>query len=192
MMNRGEYYNRLVADWARQNIKGRVAVRPLFSSRAGMIFAHALLFCVPGFLFGLGVLAFALGARDRATVGGPIFFACLALIPCGVIALTSAYVRRGFAKSLDAEGVNGNLGLKFPWGKLYYVDHVTKHIRVGGVTRRIKDNQLELVFEGGKVVIPPLIRDRLMVWALVNSIPAEVRDDGVPRARRAPQAPGES
>jgi hypothetical protein len=33
-----------------------------------------------------------------------------------------------------------------------------------------------LIFEGGKVVIPPLIHDRAAVWDLVNALPAEVRD----------------
>ena len=47
--------------------------------------------------------------------------------------------------------------------------------------RRIKDNQLELVFEGGRLVVPPMIHARAEIWALVNSMPAEVRDDGVRR-----------
>ena len=111
------------------------------------------------------------------------------MIPCSLIALVGAYVRRGFAKTLDAEGVSGSFGQRFPWGKLYYVDHVTKVVIRGGVRRRIKDNQLELVFEGGKLVIPPMIHGRGEVWALVNAMPAEVRDDGVPRAGRDP-APG--
>lgn len=151
---------------------------------AGRIFAYALLFCVPGAFFAFGLLMFALGARDRHTVVAPFVFGFLTLIPCGIIALVGAYVRRGFARSLDAEGVSGSLGQRFLWGKLYYVDHVTKIVRAGGVTRRIKDNQLELVFEGGKVIIPPLIHDRAAVWELVNSMPAEVRDDGV---RRQPE-----
>lgn len=71
-MSSGEYYNRPVADWARQNIRGRVELRRLFSSRAGVIFTYTLLFCLPGVFFLLGVLAFALGARDRATVVGPL------------------------------------------------------------------------------------------------------------------------
>ena len=66
------------------------------------------------------------------------------------------------------------------------MDHVTKHYRAGGVMRRVKDNQLELVFEGGKVIVPPLIRDRGRVWELINGMPAEVRDDGVPRAGNVP------
>ena len=184
-MSSGGFYNRPVADWARQNISGRVEVRPLFSSRVGRIFVFALLFCVPGAFFALGLVALALGVRDRSVVGGSFFFGLLMLIPCGVIALLGAYVRRGFAKSLDAEGVNAALGQKFPWGKLYYVDHVTKHVRAGGVSRRIKDNQLELVFEGGKAVIPPLIHGRAAVWGLVNGMPVGVRDDGVPRVDHA-------
>jgi len=187
-MSPGEYYNRPVAEWARQNIRGRVEVRRLFSSMLGVIFTYTLLFCVPGAFFLLGVLAFALGARDRATVVGPMVFAFIMLIPCGGIALLGAYVRRGLAKSLDAEGVNGAMGRKFPWGKLYYVDHVTKHYRAGRVSGRVKDNQLELVFEGGKVIIPPLIHDRAKMWELINSMPADVRDDGVSRAARAAAA----
>jgi|ERR671926_1353404 hypothetical protein len=185
-MSSGGFYNRPVADWARRNIEGRVAVRPLFGSRAGRIFAHALLFGVPGAFFALGLALLALGAKAKDGVGALFFFGFLMLIPCGVIALAAAYVRRGFAKSLDAEGVSGSFGQRFLWGKLYYVDHVTKHYRAGRVSRRVRDNQLELVFEGGKVIIPPLIHDREAVWALVNRLPAEVRDDGVPRTGRAP------
>ena len=187
-MNPGRYYNLPVADWARQNIRRRVEVRPLFSSRAGSIFAHALLFSVPGAFIALGLLLFALGARAKDGVAALLFFGFLMLIPCGVIALVGAYVRRGFARSLDAEGARGAFGQNFHWGELYYVDHVTKHFRAGGVSRRIKDNQLELVFEGGRLIIPPMIHGRAEVWALVNSMPAEVRDDGVPRAGRVPAA----
>ena len=190
-MSSGGYDNRAVADWARQNIRGRVEVRPLFSSRLGRIFVYALLFSVPGAFIALGLILFALGARAKDGVGALLFFGFLMLLPCGVIALLAAYVRRGFVKSLDAEGARGAFGQRFPWGKLYHVDHVTKHFRTGGVSRRIKDNQLELVFEGGKLVIPPMIHGRAEVWALVNRMPVEVRDDGVPRAGRSP-APGEA
>jgi hypothetical protein len=182
-MNQAEYYNRPVADWAERNIRGRVEVRPLFGSRAGQIFVYALLFCVPGAFFALGLLLLALGAKGKDGVGACFFFGFLTLIPCGLIALLGVYVRRGFAKSLDAEGVSGSFGQRFLWAKLYYVDHVTKIVRAGGATRRVKDNQLELVFEGGKLIVPPLIRDREAVWELINGLPAEVRDDGVPRAK---------
>ena len=189
-MNSGGYYNRPAVDWARQNLKERVEIKLLFSSRAGQIFVYSLLFCVPGFFFAIGILGIVLGAKDRASLYGPFVFAVLTAIPCGVIALLGAYVRRGFAKSLDAEGVNAPMGRKFPWGKLYYVDHVTKHFRAGGVSRRVKDNQLELVFEGDKVIIPPMIRHRAAVWSLMNRMPVEIRDDGVPRAGRVPVTGG--
>ena len=185
-MNSGGYYNRSAVDWARQNLRGRVEIKLLFSSRAGQIFVYSLLFCVPGFFLAIGILSFVLGAKEPSTLYGPFVFAVLTAIPCGVIALLGAYVRRGFAKSLDAEGVNTPMGRKFPWGKLYYVDHVTKHSRAGGVSLQVKDNQLELVFEGGKVIIPPMIRDRAAVWNLINSIPVEIRDDGIPRTSRVP------
>jgi hypothetical protein len=94
-------------------------------------------------------------------------------------------MRRGFAKSLDAEGVRGTRGQRFAWEKLYYVDHVSQHFRGGRVSRRVKDNQLDLVFEGGKLIIPPMIHDRGRVWELINSMPAQVRDDGVPRETQA-------
>ncbi len=190
-MSSGGYYNGPVADWARRNIRGRVEVTPRFSSRLGRIFVYALLFSAPGAFIALGLILFALGARAKDGVAALLVFGFLMLIPCGMIALVAAYVRRGFAKSLDAEGVRGAFGQRFPWGKLYYVDHVTKHITASGGSRRIKDNQLELVFEGGKLVIPPMIHGRAEVWALVNSMPAEVRDDGVPRraVRQRPQGP---
>ncbi len=186
-MSAGEYYNRPAADWARQNITGRVELKLLFSSRAGQIFIYALLFSVPGFFLLLGLVMFALGARDPSTIYGSFFFAFLISIPCGVIALVGAYVRRGFAKSLDAEGVSGSFGQRFLWGKLYYVDHVTKYYRAGRVSRKVKDNQLELVFEGGKLIIPPMIHGRAEIWQLINAMPVEVRDDGAPRA--APRNP---
>jgi hypothetical protein len=191
-MNSGEYYNLPAADWARQNIRGRVEIRPLFSSRAGVILTYSLIFCVPAAFFVLGLVAFALGVRDRYVVGGSFFFGFLILIPCGLIALLGAYVRRGFAKSLDADGVSGSFGQRFPWGKLYYVDHVTKHFMAGRVRRKIKDNQLELVFEGGKLVIPHLIHGRAEIWELINRMPAEVRDDGVARVGQGQSADAEA
>ena len=180
-MNSGGYYNGAAVEWARRSLAAPVKIKLLFSSRAGQIFVYALLFSIPGAFLALGLVMFALGARDRASVLGPLFFALLISIPCALIVVLGAYVRRGFAKTLDAEGASGSFGQRFPWGKLYYVDHVTKYTRVGRVSRKVKDNQLELVFEGGKLIVPPLIHDRGRVWELINSMPAQVRDDGVVR-----------
>lgn len=181
-MNLDGYHNSSITSWASQNIRGQVKLRLMFNSRLGTIFVYLLLFSVPAAFFALGIFFLVLGSKDRSVTFGPIVFGFLTAIPAGIIAMLGAYVRRGFATSLDTEGVNGRMGQKFPWAKLRYVDHVTKHVRAGGVSRKVKDNQLELVFEGGKVIIPPLIHDRQAVWNLINSIPVEVRDDGVTRA----------
>lgn len=191
-MHSNQYYNQPAADWARQNISRPVAVKPFLSSRAGIILIYTLIFCVPAAFFALALVAFVLGVRDPYVVKAPIFIGLLMLIPCGAIAVLGAYVRRGFVRSLDADGVSGSFGQRYPWGKLYYVDHVTKHLRAGWVSRRVKDNQLELVFEGGKLIIPPLIRGRAEIWEMINRMPAEVRDDGVPRVGRAESANAEA
>jgi hypothetical protein len=180
-MQPGQYHNQPVVDWARQNIPGRLEIKPLFSSLVVKLLIYLLLFCVPAAFFAIALVAILLGVKDRTIVFGASFFGFILLIPCGIITLLGAYVRRGFAKSLDPEGVNGSLGRKFPWAKLSCVDHVTKRVRAGRVSHTVKDNQLELVFEGGKLIIPPLIHERAKIWELINGIPAEVRDDGVPR-----------
>ena len=180
-MNSGGYYNGPAADWARRNIKTPVEIRTRFSSAAGKVFTYSLIFCVPAAFFALGLYGILAGVKDRNAVYAAFFFGFLLMIPFGFIALLGVYVRRGLAKSLDSEGVNAPLGRKFYWGKLYYVDHVTKYFRAGGVSRRVRDNQLELVFENGKVTIPPLIHDRGKIWDLINAVPSQVRDDGVPR-----------
>ena len=71
-MNSGGYYNRPVADWARQNIRGHVEVRPLSGSKVSRILTNTLLFCVPGAFFALGLVTLALGAKDPPTA--PIAF----------------------------------------------------------------------------------------------------------------------
>lgn len=176
------YDNGPAADWARRHIRDRVEIRPLFGSRVGRIAIYLLLFSPSAGFFVLGLVGMALGGGESSSSYAAFVFAFLLLFPCGVIALVGAYVRRSVARSLDAEGVNMPFGPKLEWRKLYYVDHVTRRYRAGGASRKINDNQIELVFEGGKAVIPPLIHDRAAIWTLVNAVPAEVRDDGVARS----------
>jgi hypothetical protein len=184
-MNSGEFYNEPVVTWARRNIENRVEIKPLFSSRAGMIFTYLLVFIVPLAFIVTGIVAKLIGVRDQNAATGAFACGFVLLIPFGLIALLGVLTRAGFARSLDADGVNASRGRKFYWGKLYYVDHVSKFFRAGRVSQRVKDNQLELVFENGKVIIPPLIHDRVKVWDLINSMPAQVRDDGVPRENQS-------
>jgi len=113
-----------------------------------------------------------------------ILLGVVLLVPAGVIVLLGARTRQTLVESLDADGVSITGGRRFLWDNLQYVDHVSKTTRDGGVTRKIEDNQLELVFANGKAIIPPLIDDRERIWALINTMPAQVRDDGQVRAGR--------
>ena len=183
-MNQESIHNTPVADWAQRHIRERVELRVRFGSRRGRIFAYALLSFAPGSFIALGLLLFAVGAGSDSGAGSLLFFGLLMAIPCTLMAVVAARVRANFVTSLDGEGVRGSFGQRFPWSDLRSVDHVSKVVRLGGVRRRIPDNQIELVFEGGRLVIPPMIREREAVWALVDRLPAQVMDDGVPRDGR--------
>lgn len=185
-----EFYNQPVVDWALRNLRQPVEIKVRFGSRWGRTFGYLLLFIAPlaFILLGFAVLiisAFATGgsSADYKTAARLFVWGGILFIPTGGMALVLSRFMRGtrtmFPKSLDARGVTASSGQKFLWEKLYYVDHVSKWIsRRDLPSKKIKDNQLELVFENGKVIIPPLIQYREQIWNLVNSIPAQVRDDG--------------
>jgi hypothetical protein len=179
-MNSGGFYNEPVVSWARLNLQTPVEIKLRFSSGGGKILIYLLLFILPLAFFAVGVVAKLMGVRDQNAANGAFVCGLVLLIPFGLIVLLAELTRGGFAKSLDAEGVNASRGRKLYWGKLYYVDHVSKHTR----WRTVKDNQLEMVFENGKVIIPPLIQERERIWGLVNTMPVQVRDDGVPRVNQ--------
>jgi len=184
-MHQEHFYNGAAVEWARQKLKLPVEITPRFSSRAGRIFAYLLLFMAPLAFFIVGIFLKITGSvANQSTHPDTAALVCgfVLLIPFGLIALLGELTRAGFATSLDMEGVNMSRGRKFNWGQLRYVDHVSKYFRYGTFSRRVRDNQLELIFESGKVIIPPLIHNREEIWALVNTMPVEVRDDGVPRA----------
>lgn len=181
-----QFYNQPVVDWARQNLAQPVEIEVLFSSRWGKIFVYLLLFLAPLVFILLGIVMTILRTHQEDKSG----FSALAcgfvmLIPTGVIVILGALTRGKFAKTLAADGVKSSMGRKLLWENLYYVDHVSKHSRAGGVSRVTKDNQLELVFADGKAIIPPLIKNRQQIWNLINSMPAEVRDDGKGRKSAA-------
>ena len=144
-MNSNEFYNASVVEWARRNLQNRVEIKVLFSSKAGMIFTYLLVFFLPLAFVVTGVVTTLIGVRDPLT--SLRLFSCgiVLLIPSGIIALLGKITRANFPKSLDANGVNTSMGRKLYWGKLFYVDHVSKHYK-STVT---KDNQLELIFENG-------------------------------------------
>ena len=142
---------------------------------------YLLLVSVPLLLVAAMAFLKISGSAKSVTWWGIFLFGFVLLIPAGVIVQLGKRTRQTLVESLDTDGVSSARGQRFLWDNLRYVDHVSKITRIGGVTRKIEDNQLELVFSDGEAIIPPLIEDRERLWALINSMPVEVRDDGAVR-----------
>jgi hypothetical protein len=182
-----ESHNQAVVNWAKQNVPQPVEIR-LLGGKGARALMYVLLFSVPFLIVSCQSFVKLSGFAKDVSWWGIFLLGFVLLIPAGIIVLLGARTRQTLVKSLDADGVISSLGRRFRWENLSHVDHVSKTTREGGVTRKIEDNQLELVFSNGKVIIPPLIHDRERVWALINSMPVEVRDDG--HVRAAPPPPG--
>jgi hypothetical protein len=187
-----QFMNQPVVNWAKQNLPQLIEIKQRFASRATRILVYALLFSIP-VLIVAGMVFLKLSGGTEAKWWGVFLCGGVLMIPPAVIILLGALTRQKLVKSLDADGVKSSMGRRFLWKNLYYVDHVSKHSRVGGVRRVVKDNQLELVFADGKAIIPPLIENREQIWNLINSMPAQNKDDGVVReakpAVNSPAAP---
>jgi hypothetical protein len=180
-----KFYNQPAVDWAQRNLAQPVQIKQILSSRRGRIFIYLLAFSVPLVFISLGIVLKFIGGGDPMNSTRALACGFVLLIPSGIIVVLGLFMQTKFAKSLDARGVNAGTGRRFLWENLYYVDHVSKITRTGGVTRKIEDNQLELIFENGKVIIPPLIQDREKIWNLIDTMPVQVRDDGAIRANQA-------
>lgn len=172
-----QFYNQPVVNWAKQNLQQPLEIRVKFSSPLGKIFMYLLVFFVPLLFVVLGLVTLILSGSFKEASRS---FACagVLMIPCLAILFAGILTRQKFVKSLDASGVKASMGRRFLWENLYYIDHVSKTTRVGNVSRKTEDNQLELVFADGKAIIPPLIDDRERIWNFINSIPAQVKFDG--------------
>ena len=178
-----ESCNQPVVDWAKQNFPQPVEIR-LSSGQAARTLMYLLLFSIPFLIVSCQSFLKLSGFAKGVSWWGIFLLGFVLLIPAGVIVLMGARTRQTLVKSLDADSVSTSRGRRFLWENLHYVDHVSRTTREGGVTRKIEDNQLELVFADGKAIIPPLIEDRERIWALINTMPAQVRDDGQVRAGR--------
>ena len=170
-------HDQAILDWAKQSVPQPVEIR-LRGGKGARTLAYVLLLSIPFLIVSCQSFVKLSGFAKGVSWWGIFLLGFVLLIPAGVIVLMGARTRQTLVKSLDAEGVSTARGRRFLWQNLRYVDHVSKVTREGNVTRKVEDNQLELVFSDGKAIIPPLIEDRERLWALINTIPAEVRDDG--------------
>ena len=182
-----ESHNQTVVNWAKQSVPQPIQIRLLGGTGLRRLM-YVLLFSVPFLIVSCQSYLKLSGFAKDVSWWGIFLLGFVLMIPTGVIVLIGVRTGRTLVKSIDADGISCSPGSRFRWEDLSYVDHVSKITREGGVTRKIEDNQLELVFSNGKVIIPPLIHDRGRIWALVNSMPTQVRDDGQVRATRL--APG--
>lgn len=178
-----EFYNQPVVSWAKQNLSQPLEIKLRFAHRWTRLFLYFLLYLLP-FLIITGFIFLKLTGGSNASWWGVSLCGGVLLLPPSIIVLIGIFTRQKLAKSLDSEGINSNLGQKYFWKDLYYIDHVSKRFRAGRVGHVVKDNQLEFVFVSSKVIIPPLIDNREKVWNLINSIPVQVRDDGVIRENK--------
>ena len=175
-----------IPDWAKHNLSQPMAIR-LRGGAGARTLMYVLLLSIPFLIVSCQSFLKLSGFAKGVSWWGIFLMGIVLLIPAGVIMLMGAKTRQTLVRYLDADGVSTARGRRFLWENLRYVDHVSKITRVDGVTRKVEDNQLELVFSDGKAVIPPLIEDRERLWALINSMPAEVRDDGQVRATGSPR-----
>ena len=173
-----QFYNQPVVNWAKQNLQQPVEIKLRFASRWGRLLIYALLLSIPGLFVAAQIFSKLTGGSDTTKWWGIFLCGGVMLLPALVIILLGTLTRQKFVKALDEAGVKSSMGKRFLWENLYFIDHVSKHLRVGGVSRIVKDNQLELVFADGKAIIPPLIQNREQIWNLINSIPAQVKFDG--------------
>jgi len=175
------FYNQPVVNWARQALAQPVDIRLRFATRWARMIVYLLLFSIP--LLFIAAMAFLkLTGGTEARWAGIVLCGGVMTLPVVLIIALGSFVRQKFAKSLNVSGVRSSMGKTFLWENLYYVDHVSKIVRVANVSRKVEDNQIELVFSDGKAIIPPMIHDRERVWQLVNSIPAQVKWDGEVRS----------
>lgn len=172
-----EFYNQPVVNWAKQNLPQPVEIKLRFASRWSRILIYLLLFSIP-LLIIAGLVFLKLQGKSEASWWGVFLCSGVMLFPPAIIVLIGVLIQQKLVKTIHSEGVKSSFGRKFFWKNLYYVDHVSKHYRAGGVSRKIEDNQLEFVFADGKAIIPPLIDNREQIWNLINSMPSQVRDDG--------------
>jgi hypothetical protein len=172
-----EFYNQPVVNWAKQNLAQPVEIKLRFASRRARILLYSLLYLLPVLVIA-GLIARKVTEGGDLNWMGVVLCGGVMLVPPSAIVLIGIVTQQKLVKSLDADGVKSSMGRRFLWQNLYYVDHVSKTTRAGGVTRKTEDNQLELVFARGKAIIPPLIQDRERIWNLINSAPAQVKFDG--------------
>ena len=191
-----EFYNQPVVAWAQRNLPGEIEIKLKFNSLFAKFFLTLLLFALPIGTALYGLLLYRVGNRSFRMffeIAGYLFVIC-ALV--GLLVLTVGYISRiGMIRYLDAQGVRLRNRVQFKWESLQYLNYKRYrsprgHPLAGLVLIGSIPITIELIFETGKAVIPPLIFDQEEIHALIETIPAQVRYDGVIRDNQSAMPAG--
>jgi hypothetical protein len=193
------FINQPVVNWARQNLPRTVEVK----LKGNSLFARILLgFCfaflgliflgIPLLFFYSAITAFlADGWSQKVSgglFGGTIFLGIFGLFSLGIFFLLK-FTRRKFAKFFSSAGVETRGGQKFGWEKLHFLDYKQVNTQINGrqiaasavraaILAGVEKVTVEMVFENGKAVVPPLLENQPEILALLNSMPVQRRDEG--------------
>lgn len=194
-----QFINHPVANWARQNLSQTIEVR-LKETSVGHKILLGFSFAFLGLVF-LGIpLLFYVSAittyihdgwnqKVSGALTGGTFFLAAFVIFCLVIFFFLRFTRRKFAKTFSAEGVKTRGGQKLVWEKLHFLNYKKVSTRVSSrnfalnmvsaaILAGVEKVTVEMVFENGVAIVPPLIQHQNEILAFLDSIPVQRRDEG--------------
>jgi hypothetical protein len=165
-----------VVNWARRTLPNRVEVTLKNNSRAARLLLHAALFSLPALIFIFGIINLFTSTAYGLTIifiFGAIFVALLFALFLYLFGQT----RGSFVRYMEADGVETLNGTKYRWENLQYVNYKSVRRSQGGVAVAVIYSGLErvtveLIFQTGKALIPPLIHYQKEILRLIETIPA--------------------
>jgi hypothetical protein len=187
--------NEPAVNWARQALPQTVEVK-IKEHKILLGIAMGLLILIFGgialAIYASAILSFmAKGWSSQVTGGliGGTFFLIVLIAFVGGLFLLGKLTRKHFAKSFDGEGVRTRGGRSFRWADLHYLDYKRMNVKINphqlaasatqvALMAGVEKVTVNMVFAGGKAVIPPLIIDQPQILGLLNSIPVQRRENG--------------
>jgi hypothetical protein len=187
--------NEPAINWARQNLQQPVEVK-MKEHKVLLVIAMGLLVLIFGGI-ALAIYASAIlslmakGWSSQVTGGlvGGTFFLVLLIAFVGGLFLLGKFSRKHFARFMDADGVRTRGGKTFLWADLYYLDYKRMNVKINphqlaasatqvALMAGVEKVTVDMVFAGGKAIMPPLIIDQPQILDLLNSIPVQRRENG--------------
>ena len=188
--------NQPVVNWAKQNLQKNVGVQLRYQSTAGKIFVGLLcaLLAVVFFAIFAGIIGNAIseaannGWSDQMTRR----FSCIGVLLVIFAAVLSATVfslrslRGKFVKTFNAEVVETRGGQKYEWKNLCFLNYKQVHVARRNAVQSamfagVRRVTVELIFESGKAIVPPLIVNQAEILGLLETMPVQRRDNGLIR-----------